>query len=137
VAVSLRSIKQGRYAKIFNGFLFLIVSQIVLSQKMITLQECESQFLKNNLTLLAAQFNIDASKAATMQAKIWDNPTISGDVNFYNPENGNYFDVGKQGQKAFGIQQLIYMGGKKEMGLSWLKREKKLLNFNLQIYLEL
>ena len=79
----------------------------------ISLPEAESIFLKNNLTLLAAHYNIDASKALTIQARIWDNPTFSADLNAYNPENNKYFDVGYNGEKAFAIQQIIYLGGKK------------------------
>ena len=93
---------------------FILVSTItVKAQKSYTLNECENQFLKNNLVLLAAHYNIDAAKAQTIQSKIWDNPLFTADLNAYNPENGKYFDNGVNGAKAFGINQLIYLGGKK------------------------
>ncbi|QOG00824.1 TolC family protein [Flavobacterium sp. MDT1-60] len=115
------------------ALLFLILaSQVGLAQKTVTLEDCESQFLKNNLFLLASQYNIDASKALTIQARIWDNPTITAELNAYNPERNQYFDIGKDGQKAFGIEQLIYLGGKKrnEVKLAQTNEQLAELQFN-------
>ncbi|MRX41618.1 TolC family protein [Flavobacterium sp. LC2016-23] len=112
--------------------LLVLFNQVVLAQNPVTLQDCESQFLKNNLFLLASQYNIDASKALTIQARIWDNPTITAELNAYNPERNQYFDIGKEGQKAFGIEQLIYLGGKKRNEIKLAQTNEKLaeLQFN-------
>lgn len=107
--------------KIVGLLLLLLANQIVVGQKVITLEDCESQFLKNNLVLLAAHYNIDASKALTIQARIWDNPNFSADLNAYNPERNKYFDIGKDGAASFGIQQLIKMGGKRKYGINLAK----------------
>lgn len=114
------------------AFLLVLFGPVVLAQKTVTLQDCESQFLKNNLFLLASQYNIDASKALTIQARIWDNPSITAELNAYNPERNQYFDIGKQGQKAFGIEQLIYLGGKKRNEIKLAQTNEKLaeLQFN-------
>ncbi len=111
-----------------NIYLFTALFFIsgAFAQKTMKLQECESQFLKNNLTLLAAHFNIDASKALTIQARIWDNPTITADLNAYNPNNNKYFDIGVDGQKAFSIQQIIYMGGKKRNEVALAKTNEQI-----------
>ncbi|MBF4473405.1 TolC family protein [Flavobacterium sp. HJJ] len=119
--------------KKLSALLFLIlINQVSLAQKTVTLQDCESQFLKNNLFLLASQYNIDASKALTIQARIWDNPTITAQLNAYNPERNQYFDIGKDGQKAFGIEQLIYLGGKKRNEIKLFQTNEQLaeLQFN-------
>lgn len=114
------------------AFLLVLFGPVVLAQNTVTLQDCESQFLKNNLFLLASQYNIDASKALTIQAKIWDNPSLTAELNAYNPERNQYFDIGKQGQKAFGIEQLIYLGGKKrnEIKLAQTNEQLAELQFN-------
>ncbi|CAI2768305.1 TolC family protein [Flavobacterium collinsii] len=114
------------------AFLLVLFGPVVLAQKTVTLQDCESQFLKNNLFLLASQYNIDASKALTIQARIWDNPSLTAELNAYNPERNQYFDIGKQGQKAFGIEQLIYLGGKKrnEIKLAQTNEQLAELQFN-------
>ncbi|WP_394776858.1 TolC family protein [Flavobacterium sp.] len=112
--------------------LLVLFGPVVLAQNTITLQDCESQFLKNNLFLLASQYNIDASKALTIQSGIWDNPTITAELNAYNPERNQYFDIAKQGQKVFGIEQLIYLGGKKRNEIKLAQTNEKLaeLQFN-------
>ena len=114
------------------AFLLVLFGPVVLAQKTVTLQDFESQFLKNNLFLLASQYNIDASKALTIQARIWDNPSLTAELNAYNPERNQYFDIGKQGQKAFGIEQLIYLGGKKRNEIKLAQTNEKLaeLQFN-------
>lgn len=112
--------------------LLVFFTQVIKAQKTVTLQDCESEFLKKNLFLLASHYNIDASKALTIQAKIWDNPTLSAELNAYNPDANKYFDIGKEGQKAFGIEQLIYLGGKKrnEVKLAQTNEQLAELQFN-------
>jgi outer membrane protein, heavy metal efflux system len=118
--------------KLFAIFLLIAMNQMALAQKTVTLEDCESQFLKNNLFLLASHYNVDASKALTIQARIWDNPVISAELNAYNPDRDKYFDMGKQGQKVFGIEQLIYLGGKKRNEIKLAKTNEQLaeLQFN-------
>ena len=118
--------------KLFALLFLISLNQAVVAQKTVTLEDCESQFLKKNLFLLASQYNIDASQALTIQARIWDNPTLSAELNAYNPEGNRYFDVGKEGQKAFGIEQLIYLGGKKrnEVKLAQTNEQLAELQFN-------
>lgn len=112
--------------KLYAFFLLALLNQAIMAQKTVTLQDCESQFLKKNLFLLASQYNIDASKALTIQARIWDNPVITAELNAYNPERDKFFDIGTEGQKAFSIEQLIYLGGKK-------RNEVKLAQTNAQL----
>ncbi len=118
--------------KLFALLLFALLNQAAIAQKTVTLEDCESQFLKKNLFLLASQYNIDASKALTIQARIWDNPTLSAELNAYNPERDKFFDVGKEGQKVFAIEQLIYLGGKKRNEVKLAQTNEKLaeLQFN-------
>lgn len=118
--------------KLYALLLLVFLNQVVMAQKTITLQDCESQFLKNNLFLLASHYNIDAAKAMTIQSRIWDNPTITAELNAYNPERNKYFDIGKEGQKVFGIEQLIYLGGKKrnEVKLAQTNEQLAELQFN-------
>ncbi|WP_289659352.1 TolC family protein [Flavobacterium panacagri] len=118
--------------KLFALLLFALLNQAAIAQKSVTLQDCESQFLKKNLFLLASQYNIDASKALTIQARIWDNPTLSAELNAYNPERDKFFDIGKEGQKVFAIEQLIYLGGKKRNEVKLAQTNEKLaeLQFN-------
>ncbi len=93
-------------------FLFLIATQTVFSQQNLSLQQCEDKFVKNNLLLLAEQYNLDIAKASVIQAKIWDLPVVSGEINAINPQDKRVLDIGAKGQKAIAVQQLLYLGKK-------------------------
>ena len=95
--------------------LFFFLSSSLFAQKdtTLTLHESESLFAKNNLELLAAKFNVDAARAAIIQARTWENPNLSVNLNAYNPERKKYFDIGASGEKSAGFDQLIHLGGKK------------------------
>ena len=43
----------------------------------LTLPEAEKMFLDSNLQLLAGRYNVDASKALIIQARLWPNPNLS------------------------------------------------------------
>ena len=91
------------------------------SQVSRTLQDCENLFQKNNLFLLAEQFNVSAANASVIQAKIWEQPYVEAEFNLYNPDENRYLDTGRNGQKQFSIQQLIYLGGKKRNEINLAK----------------
>lgn len=54
----------------------------------LTITKAEELFLKNNLSLLAAQYNINAAEALIQQAKVWDNPVLLTEQNVY---DGKFF----------------------------------------------
>jgi cobalt-zinc-cadmium efflux system outer membrane protein len=100
--------------------IFCIISYAVKSSNelpadtvTLTLVDVENKFLQNNLNLLASSFNIDASRALILQAKLWDNPTIYLEQNIYNKYTGKVFDAGKTGQNIVQVQQLILLAGKR------------------------
>jgi cobalt-zinc-cadmium efflux system outer membrane protein len=99
--------------KVAPFILSLLFFQLAFSQKNMTLKDCEDAMQKNNFQLLAEQYNITAAQAAVIQARIWDHPNMSLAFNALNPEDKRYFDVGKNGQKAVAVDQLIHIGGKK------------------------
>lgn len=80
----------------------------------LSLFQAEQAFLRNNLQLLAARFNIDASRAAVVQAALWSNPNFAIEQNIYNQETGKYFDFTKSGNTEVQIQQLFLLAGKRD-----------------------
>ncbi len=104
----------------FIGYVLLIVPIICNAQAPgtdtvdITLQQAEGRFLRNNLQLLAARFNIDAAKAAVYQAELWSNPNIAIEQNVYNKFTKKYFDITKTGNTEVQLQQLILLAGKRD-----------------------
>lgn len=99
--------------KVIPIIVSLLFVQLAFAQKNVTLKDCEDAMQKNNFELLAEQYNISAAQAAVIQAKIWEHPNLSLAFNALNPEDKRYFDVGKNGQKAIAVDQLIHIGGKK------------------------
>ncbi|NAW50333.1 TolC family protein [Elizabethkingia argentiflava] len=89
-----------------------------------TIAACEEAFRSNNLELLAQQYNINLADADIIQAKIWELPQASFNLNAYNPEGHKFFDIGKS--KVVSIQQLIYLGGKKKNEIEFAKSNKEL-----------
>lgn len=86
--------------------------------------DAESYFLENNLTLIAEKLQIEAGRAAIVQASLWPNPMVSvGEINAWathrqtggnvvSPPFWNAF--GKNQQIAFELEQLIQTAGKRK-----------------------
>ncbi|MCQ9634838.1 TolC family protein [Chryseobacterium sp. WG23] len=106
------------------AMLFLAISSFMAGQQQMSLLDCEEAFQKNNLQLLAEQYNINMADADILQAKIWELPQLSGQFNAYNPGDKKLFDAGHS--KGGSITQLIYMGGKKKNEIAFAKSNKEL-----------
>ncbi|ASK30744.1 transporter [Chryseobacterium sp. T16E-39] len=104
--------------------LFVVISSFMTAQQQMSLLDCEKAFQTNNLQLLAQQYNINMADADIIQAKIWELPQLSGQINAYNPEGRKVFDVGHA--KGAQVTQLIYMGGKKKNEIAFAKSNKEL-----------
>ncbi|SIS40809.1 outer membrane protein, cobalt-zinc-cadmium efflux system [Chryseobacterium shigense] len=104
--------------------LLIAISSFMAGQQQMSLSDCEEAFQKNNLQLLAEQYNINMADADILQAKIWELPQLSGQINAYNPEGKKVFDIGSA--KGAQITQLIYMGGKKKNEIAFSKSNKEL-----------
>ncbi len=67
------------------------ISSFMAAQQKMSLLDCEEAFQKNNLQLLAEQYNINMADADILQAKIWELPQLSGQFNAYNPQDKKFF----------------------------------------------
>ena len=103
---------------------FVCLYKIVMSQIRfaLSLPEADSMFLHNNLLLLAQQYNIDASEALILQAQTYPNPIFTADVNAIDRENNKVFHIDKTGEKAFAMEQLIILGGKRRTEIDIAKQ---------------
>lgn len=121
-------------ALLWMGALLLICAQSFAQNKPdslhLSLQQAETMFLSNNLSLLAARYNVDANKALIEQARLWDNPVLVTDQNIY---AGNaFFAHGKdaageiQGQYFIQVQQLIKTAGKRSKWVAMASTNAKI-----------
>ena len=79
----------------------------------VTIREAEKMFLQNNLSLLAAHYNIDANEALIRQARLWDNPVLSTDQNIYDSQGGFFKHDQTNGQIYVQVMQLFKTAGKR------------------------
>ena len=105
------------FAEIYCSLALLMAPQDTLR---VSMEGAEKMFAEKNLLILAQSFQVEATKALEIQARLYPNAQISGEINAIDPQHEKYFNVGPQGQKAFQVQQLILLGGKrtKEMELA-------------------
>ncbi len=96
----------------------------------ITLPEAEHLFLQNNASLLAQKYNIEAAKAQIIQAKLWDNPTFSGEQQLYNQQTKVPIPMGSLGQRAVQIQQLFLLAGKRNKRIALEKINVEASEYN-------
>jgi len=108
-----------------NQFAIILTTFTIYAQDTLTLtiQQADSLFLKNNYQLLAQSMHIEAQKAQIIQAKLYPNPVFTADFNAYDPENNRYFHVGQTGHKAFQLEQLILLGGKRKAEIDLAKTQ--------------
>lgn len=92
----------------------------------LTISEAEQNFVKNNLLVLAQQFQVNKQTAFIIQAKTIQNPNITANFNLYDPENDIVLHTGPTGQKDFMIEQLIQLGGKRTINIEKAKLNKTL-----------
>lgn len=80
----------------------------------VTIQQAEKIFVGKNLQLLAEKYNIDMARAAVLQARLYNNPSVSVSAALYNQEQKKWLDVSNStGQYGISAQQLIILAGKR------------------------
>jgi len=122
--------------KKFSVWMALLLFQaVVVAQSpqptTLTIKQAEELFFKNNFLLLAQQYNIDKAGAQIIQAKVYPNPQVTADFVGYEAQTNQYFPVGKNGQFAAGLEQLIILGGKRRAQIELAKLDKKMAEAEL------
>jgi cobalt-zinc-cadmium efflux system outer membrane protein len=79
----------------------------------LTLSGAEKMFLDSNYQLLAARYDIDASKAQIIQARLWPNPNFSIGHTLYSGTLNEWVPVGVNDETNMGLSQLIMLAGKR------------------------
>lgn len=97
----------------------------------ITRQQADSLFLQNNLLLLAERFRVEAGQAQLLQARLYDNPTVSLELSAFNSQTRRVLDVGRQGEKIVSIQQLLYTAGKRNKRIALATEATRLTQYEL------
>ncbi|WP_337042841.1 TolC family protein [Emticicia sp. 17c] len=102
-------------------WLFCVQAQAAGDSLRIHLRELEEIFLQKNAMLMAHKFDIEANRASIIQAKLWENPTLSYEQMLYNNRTRSILPIlGLNDEKgaptteqAVQLQQLFYLAGKR------------------------
>ncbi|UKT64903.1 TolC family protein [Pedobacter mucosus] len=110
---------------------FMIIKSEITSAKTDTLQldlkKVDSLFIRNNFDLLASGYQIDQSKAEIITAKLFNNPELTYENQFYNPEHKKFFQTSfETGQYAASISQLFKLAGKRNKNIKLAETGVKL-----------
>lgn len=121
---------QSALRSLFLFLLFLSISSHASANEY-SLSEAEQRFLACNLQLVAERYTVDKAEAQILQAKLFDNPSLSFEQNVYNRINKKYFDFGPEGETAVSIEQLIYIAGQRNnrIHLERVNKEMALYQF--------
>ena len=95
----------------------------------LALPEAEKMFLDSNLQLLAQRYNIDASKALVIQARLWPNPNFSIGHTLYSGTLGKFFPLGVNDETTAGLSQLILLAGKRNKQVKLAQENARLTEF--------
>src|ERR1700727_947566 len=95
-------------------FIFCLISlnifaQINIDTLRLKLPDAEKMFLDSNLLLLAQKYNVDASKALIIQAKLIPNPNFSISHGLYSGTLKQFFPTGANDETAADVSQLILL----------------------------
>ncbi|HEY4148401.1 MAG TPA: TolC family protein [Chitinophagaceae bacterium] len=100
---------------LITAFSLSCFSQSTPDTVSITLPEAEAKAIQNNLLLIASKYNIEASRALIIQAKLWDNPVLNTDQNIYDGKFFRHTTVNGQpyGEVYIQLLQVFKTAGKR------------------------
>ena len=116
--------KKALLAAVLTVTSILVHSQEIYRDTLsVTLNQADSIFLVQNLSLLAEKCNVEAAKARIIQAKLFRNLNFSISQNIFNPYYQSmgakkYFDLTDKGDMAIQVQKLILTAGKRNKQIS-------------------
>lgn len=101
-------------------YIFLLTALLLYGQSRaqsadtlrISLEDAEQIFLLKNIRLLSQRYQVDALQANEIQQRLYDNPTVSTELAAYSADY-KWFDIGRNGQKLIGIDQVISLAAKR------------------------
>jgi cobalt-zinc-cadmium efflux system outer membrane protein len=111
---------------------FVVAGQPVGKQANDTLHlsvnDAEKILLAKNLSLIANHYNIEIAHAQVIAAKLWDNPTLSFDINVWNDVSKIPFDFtgsGQSGEIYVHIEQIFKTAGKRRKLVQYSKANER------------
>jgi cobalt-zinc-cadmium efflux system outer membrane protein len=95
----------------------------------LTLDSAESFFFHKNFALLAQKYNVDAQKAAIIQARLWPNPNFAISHGLYSGQLNAWFPTGANDETTLALSQLILLAGKRNKQIKLAQANVKLAEY--------
>jgi cobalt-zinc-cadmium efflux system outer membrane protein len=106
-------------------------SQLKADTLRLGLDSAEDIFIRQNLSLLAQRYNVDASQALVMQARLWPNPNFSIGHTLYSGTLKQFFPVGANDETTAQLSQLILLAGKRNKQVKLAQANTRLSEYQL------
>ncbi len=106
-----------------------VSAQINTDTLSLKLPDAEKMFLDSNLLLLAQKYNVDASKAQVIQARLLPNPNFSISHGLYSGSLHEFFPTGANDETSAGLSQLILLAGKRNKQVKLAQANVKLSEY--------
>jgi cobalt-zinc-cadmium efflux system outer membrane protein len=114
------------------GFCFSSVcalAQPAMDTLRLSLPAAEKMFLDSNFQLLAQRYNVDATQALVIQAKLWPNPNFQIGHTLYSGTLNQFFPLGKNDETTMGLSQLILLAGKRNKSIKLAQANVRLSQY--------
>jgi cobalt-zinc-cadmium efflux system outer membrane protein len=95
------------------------------------IKQAEKLFLDHNLQLLAQKYNVNATKALIIQARLYPNPNFNLTQGAYNTQTGKWFQTNSQGEEVYQLTQLVVLSRKIKKQVNIAETNYKLAEDNL------
>ena len=102
------------------------LAQPAMDTLRLTLPAAEKMFLDSNFQLLAQRYNVDATQALVIQARLWPNPNFQIGHTLYSGALHQWFPTGINDETTVGLSQVILLAGKRN-------KQIKLAQANVQL----
>jgi cobalt-zinc-cadmium efflux system outer membrane protein len=95
------------------------------------LDSAEDIFIRQNLSLLAQRYNVNANEALVLQAKLWPNPNFGIGHTLYSGQLHQFFPLGVNDETVAELDQLILLAGKRNKQIKLAQANTKLAEYQL------
>ena len=89
------------------------LAQPAMDTLRLSLPAAEKMFLDSNFQLLAQRYNVDATQALVIQARLWPNPNFQIGHTLYSGALHQWFPTGANDETTVGLSQVILLAGKR------------------------
>ena len=89
------------------------LAQPAMDTLRLSLPAAEKMFLDSNFQLLAQRYNVDATQALVIQARLWPNPNFQIGHTLYSGALRQWFPTGANDETTVGLSQVILLAGKR------------------------